>query len=94
MYVEPPTYAANGQREAHSVEHRGGDCTGVERVLDAVVCTEKAPLVGTDLTQVEGCQRQTSCGKERPGGITTGRVKKQKHHIERRCQTEPCQQEQ
>lgn len=34
----------------------------MERVLDAFVVTEKAPLVGTDLTQVKGCQRQTPCG--------------------------------
>lgn len=57
-----PTYAANGQAEAHSVQHGGGDCAVVERVLDAVVITEKAPLIGTDLTQVKGRQRQASCG--------------------------------
>lgn len=33
------------------------------RVLDAVVVTEKAPLVGAHLTQVKGCQRQGSCGR-------------------------------
>ncbi len=59
----PPTYAANGQGEAHSVEHCGGDCAVVERVLDALVVTEKAPLIGADLTQVKGRQRQTSCGR-------------------------------
>lgn len=58
-----PTYAANGQAEAHSVQHCGGDCAVVERVLDAVVVTEKAPLIGADFTQVKGCQRQTSCGR-------------------------------
>lgn len=58
-----PTYAANGQAEAHRVQHRGGDCAVVEGVLDAVVATEKAPLIGTDFTQVKGCQRQTSCGR-------------------------------
>lgn len=57
-----PTYAANGQAEAHSVQHGGGDCAVVERVLDAVVITEKAPLIGTDLTQVKGRQRQAACG--------------------------------
>lgn len=58
-----PTYTANGQGEAHSVKHCGGDCAVVERVLDAFVVTEKAPLVGADLTQVKGRQRQTSCGR-------------------------------
>lgn len=64
-----PTYAANGQGEAHSVQHCGGDCAVVERVLDAVVVTEKARLIGADLTQVKGCQRQTSCGRrDQEGG--------------------------
>ena len=62
-----PTYAANGQAEAHSVEHCGGDCAVVERVLDAVVVTEKAPLIGADLTQVKGRQGQTSCGRRDQG---------------------------
>ena len=44
------TYRHNGQGEAHGVQHRGGDGAVVERVADAVVCTEKAPLVGADLT--------------------------------------------
>lgn len=56
------TYAANGQREAHRVQHRGGDGAVVEGVPDAVVATEKAPLVGPHLTQVEGRQRQAPCG--------------------------------
>lgn len=50
-----PTYAANGQREAYSVQHCGGDGAGVEGVLDAVIVTEKAPLIGTHFTQVKGC---------------------------------------
>lgn len=56
-----PTYGANGQGEAHSVEHCGGDCAVVVWVLDAVVTTEKASLVRAHLTQVKGCQGQTSC---------------------------------
>lgn len=60
---EGPTYAANGQREAYSVQHRGGDGAVVEGVLDAVIGTEKAPLVRTHLTQVKGCQRQAPCGR-------------------------------
>lgn len=59
---ESPTYAANGQREAYSVEHRGGDGAVVEGVLDAVIATEKAPLIRAHFTQVKGCQRQTPCG--------------------------------
>lgn len=58
-----PTYAANGQGEAHGVQHCGGDCAVVEGVLDAVVVTEKAPLIGADLTQIKGRQRQTPCGR-------------------------------
>lgn len=34
----------------------------VERVLDAVIVTEKAPLIRTHLTQVKGRQRQAPCG--------------------------------
>lgn len=70
---ETPTYAANGQGEAHGVEHCGGDCARVERVLDAVVATEKAPLIGADLTQVKGRQRQASCGRrDREGEVKGG----------------------
>lgn len=53
--LRSPTYAANGQREAYSVQHRGGDGAVVEGVLDAVIVTEKAPLIGTHFTQVKGC---------------------------------------
>lgn len=67
-----PTYAANGQSEAHSVQHCGGDGAVVEGVVNGVIATEKAPLVGADLTQVKGCQWQTPCG-QRSGGVTTGR---------------------
>lgn len=68
-----PTYAANGQSEAYSVQHRGRDGAVVERVLDAVVVTEKAPLIGTHLTQVKGCQRQTPCGwRDREEGEIKG----------------------
>lgn len=57
-----PTYATNGQRQAHRVQHRGGDRAVVEGVPDAVVATEKAPLIGAHFAQVEGCQGQASCG--------------------------------
>lgn len=63
----------------------------MERVLDAVVCTEKAPLVGTDLTQVIGCQRQTSCGRRDREELPQQKIHTlKKHttsHTERRCQT-------
>lgn len=64
-----PTYAANGQHQAHRVQHRGGDRAAVEGVLDAVVATEKAPLIGAHFAQVEGRQGQASCGRrdEREG---------------------------
>lgn len=58
-----PTYAANGQRQAHRVQHRGGDRAVVEGVPDAVVATEKAPLIGPHFAQVEGRQGQASCGR-------------------------------
>ena len=45
------TYRDNGQGESHCVQHCGGDGAVVERVADAVVLTEKAPLVGADLTE-------------------------------------------
>lgn len=63
LQLASPTYAANGQGEAHGVQHSGGDCAVVEGVLDAVVVTEKASLIGADLTQVKGRQRQTPCGR-------------------------------
>lgn len=45
----------------------------VERVLDAVVVTEKAPLIGTDLTQVKGRQRQASCERrDQEGEVKEG----------------------
>lgn len=47
----------------------------VERVLDALVVTEKAPLVRADLTQVKGCQRQTSCGGRDQDGLLLEEVK-------------------
>lgn len=72
-----PTYAANGQGEAHSVEHRGAYGAAVERVLDAFVVTEKAPLVGADLTQVKGCQRQTPCGRRDQEMLPLGEKKKE-----------------
>lgn len=59
---ESPTYAANGQCEAYSVQHRGGDGAVVEGVLDAVIVTEKAPLIRAHFAQVKGRQRQAPCG--------------------------------
>lgn len=56
------TYRAYRQREAHSVENSGGDGTGVERVHDAFIFTEKSPLIGLYFAQVKCCQGQTSCG--------------------------------
>lgn len=69
-----PTYAANGQHQAHRVQHRGGDRAAVEGVADAVVATEKAPLIGPHFAQVEGRQGQASCGRrdEREGGVRNG----------------------
>lgn len=65
------TYRANGQSEAHTVEHIGGDCAGVEGVADAVIVTEKAPLIGLDLAQFKGCQGQSRCGwREEVKGLT------------------------
>lgn len=58
-----PTYAANGQSEAHCVQHCGGDRAAVVGVPDGVVGTEKAPLIGAHLAQVKGRQRQASCGR-------------------------------
>lgn len=58
-----PTYAANGQSEAHRVQHCGGDRAAVEGVPDGVVGTEKAPLIGAHFAQVKGRQRQASCGR-------------------------------
>lgn len=71
-----PTYAANGQHQAHRVQHRGGDRAAVEGVPDAVVATEKAPLIGPHFAQVEGRQGQASCGRrdEREG---TGQVREE-----------------
>lgn len=57
------TYAANGQRQAHRVQHCGGDRAVVEGVPDAVVATEKASLIGAHFAQVEGRQGQASCGR-------------------------------
>lgn len=34
----------------------------VEGVVDAVILTEKAPLIGLDFAQVKGCQGQSPCG--------------------------------
>lgn len=78
LLLVAPTYAANGQGEAHSVQHCGGDCAVVERVLDAVVVTEKARLIGADLTQVKGCERQTSCGRRDQEGGGRGQRSKTK----------------
>lgn len=58
-----PTYAANGQRQAHRVQHGGGDRAVVEGVPDAVVATEKAPLIGAHFAQVKGRQGQATCGR-------------------------------
>ena len=82
-----PTYAANGQAEAHSVQHCGGDCAVVERVLDALVVTEKAPLVGADLTQVKGCQRQAACGRRDQEGLPVEResVRQREKGAETKC---------
>lgn len=78
------TYAANGQREAHRVQHRGGDGAVVEGVLDAVIATEKAPLVRLHLTQVKGRQRQTPCGwRDQEEGEVKGRQQEQKQRLER-----------
>lgn len=52
----------------------------VERVLDAVIVTEKAPLVRADLTQVKGRQRQTPCGGEDQEGLPVEEVRGQKQH--------------
>lgn len=60
--VASVTYTTDGQCEAHCVEHCGGDGAGVKRVTDALVVTEKAPLIGLDFTQVKGRQRKASCG--------------------------------
>lgn len=56
------TYTTDGQYEAHRVQHSGGDGAGVKWVSDALVVTEKAPLIGLDFTQVKGRQRKASCG--------------------------------
>lgn len=45
----------------------------MERVLDAVVATEKAPLVGADLSQVKGRQRQTPCGRREQDKLPTAK---------------------
>lgn len=71
--AERATYGANGEDEAHGVEHRGGDCAGVVGVPDAVIATEKAHLIRADLTQVKDCQRQTPCGGQDRAELTTGR---------------------
>lgn len=72
------TYTANGQAEANSVEYCGGDSAVVEGVADAVIITEKAPLVRADLTQVKGRQRQTPCGgRDQEGGRGGGQRSKQ-----------------
>lgn len=63
VLMTTPTYAANGQRQAHRVEHRGGDRAVVEGVPDGVVATEKPPVIGAHFAQVEGRQRQASCGR-------------------------------
>lgn len=55
------TYTTYGKCEAHCVEHSGGDGAAVERVADAFVITEKAPLIRFDFTQVKRCKRETSC---------------------------------
>lgn len=50
----------------------------VEGVLDAVIVTEKAPLIRTHLTQVKGCQRQAPCGwRDREEGEVRGGQKYQ-----------------
>lgn len=63
-----PTYAANGQSEAHRVQHCGGDRAAVVGVPDGVIGTEKAPLIGAHFAQVKGRQRQASCGQRSAGG--------------------------
>lgn len=56
------TYTTYGKCEAHCVEHSGGDCAAVEGIADALIITEKAPLIRFDFTQVKRCKWEAGCG--------------------------------
>lgn len=55
------TYTTYGKCEAHCVKHSGGDRAVVEGVADALVITEKAPLIRFDFTQVKRRKREPGC---------------------------------
>lgn len=57
----------------------------MERVLDAFVVTEKAPLIGADLTQVKGRQGQTSCEWKDQEELPLEEVKGQNKVRQRKC---------
>lgn len=66
------TYTTYGKCEAHCVKHSGGDRAVMEGIADALVITEKAPLIRFDFTQVKRRKREPSCRRKRVNkGLTT-----------------------
>lgn len=59
------TYTTYGKCEAHCVKHSGGDGAVVEGIADALIITEKAPLIRFDFTQVKRRKREPSCRRKR-----------------------------